>query len=207
MAPGLRERKKHRTREEIVRAALELFSSQGYAATTIAQIADAADVSPRTVSSYFPSKEDLVFPREEETLAGLEARLQQRHDGESAIDALRSWILAEQETWRARDGEMRCQHAIIDASEELQSRKRAQFARFEGLLCAAIAEDLGVDAEALEPRMAAAATVAVIDRLGEDRRHAVDAGTTEEVLEEEAIRLLDRALAFVTAGVAALGSS
>jgi AcrR family transcriptional regulator len=202
--PGLRERKKQRTREEIVRVALELFAAQGYAATTIAQIADAAEVSPRTVSSYFPSKEDLVFPREGETLARLEARLAERSGGESAIDALRGWILDEQDTWRARDGEMRCQHAIIDASEELQSRKRAQLARFEELLCAAIAEDLGLGPEALEPRMAAAATVAVIDRVGEEHRHAVDAGTTQELLEEDAIRLLDRALAFVTAGVGAL---
>ncbi len=59
--PGLRERKKAKTRDTIVRVALGLFAEQGYGQTTIAQIAEGADVSPRTVSTYFPAKEDIVF--------------------------------------------------------------------------------------------------------------------------------------------------
>ena len=60
--PGLRERKRVRTRITIARAALELFDRQGFQETTIPQIAEAADVSPRTVSAYFPHKEELAFP-------------------------------------------------------------------------------------------------------------------------------------------------
>lgn len=58
---GLRERKKQQTRERIIDVALELCESQGFEATTVEQIADAADVSPRTVNRYFESKEDIVI--------------------------------------------------------------------------------------------------------------------------------------------------
>ena len=58
---GLRERKKARTRAEIQRQALKLFREQGYEATTVAQIAEAAEVSESTFFRYFPTKEDVVL--------------------------------------------------------------------------------------------------------------------------------------------------
>ncbi|WP_346151803.1 TetR family transcriptional regulator [Nonomuraea recticatena] len=57
---GLRERKKARTREAILREAFRLFRERGYNATTIDQIAEAAEISPATFFRYFPTKEDLV---------------------------------------------------------------------------------------------------------------------------------------------------
>jgi len=59
--PGLRERKKTRTRETVRREAFRLFELHGYAQTTIDQIAEAADVSPRTFFRYFPTKESVLF--------------------------------------------------------------------------------------------------------------------------------------------------
>ncbi|GAB3801318.1 TetR family transcriptional regulator [Humibacter antri] len=59
--PGLRERKKARTRASIQSHALRLFTEQGYEATTIDQIIDAAEVSESTFFRYFPTKESVVL--------------------------------------------------------------------------------------------------------------------------------------------------
>ena len=58
---GLRERKKIKTRQAIRRAAFRLIDENGYAATTVEQIAEAAEVSPSTFFRYFPSKESLLL--------------------------------------------------------------------------------------------------------------------------------------------------
>src|ERR1700746_3157992 len=58
---GLRERKKIKTRQAIRREAIRLFDTNGYAATTVEQIAEAAEVSPSTFFRYFPSKESLLL--------------------------------------------------------------------------------------------------------------------------------------------------
>jgi AcrR family transcriptional regulator len=60
-APGLRERKKIKTRETIRREAFRLIQENGYAATTVEQIAEAAEVSPSTFFRYFPTKESVVL--------------------------------------------------------------------------------------------------------------------------------------------------
>lgn len=65
---GLRERKKARTRAEIREQALRLFLAQGYEATTVQQIADAAEVSLSTLFRYFPTKARLALPFDLETL-------------------------------------------------------------------------------------------------------------------------------------------
>src|ERR1700676_1359510 len=114
--PGLRERKKQKTRDTIINVALELFAERGYEHTTIAEIADAADVSPRTIFAYFPSKEDILF----DDLAALQERLAQalreRPAGATALDALRQFILASLNPDRTRELRRR----IVGSDEALR---------------------------------------------------------------------------------------
>lgn len=86
---GLRERKKLRTRHAIATAALRLFAERGYEETTISDIAAAADISPRTFFSYFPSKDDVVFAEMDERLADMRSRLADRPAGETPAETFR----------------------------------------------------------------------------------------------------------------------
>jgi AcrR family transcriptional regulator len=198
---GLRDRKRRRTRRAIERAALDLFARQGFHDTTIPQIAEAADVSPRTVSAYFPHKEELAFPDPEEEFRHLEARLNDRSPGQGATDALREWIRSVLDEDDERAAERRVRRRVVRADESLRAYEHRFMLRAQEVSARAIAEDLGVPPTALEPRMAAAATLTVFEVLGEDeaRATAADADTAGEALER-----VDRALEFIGGGIRAL---
>ncbi|GAB3646408.1 TetR/AcrR family transcriptional regulator [Streptomyces sparsus] len=85
---GLRERKKQQTRRHISDVATGLFLERGFEAVTIAEIAEAADVSVNTVYNYFPAKEDLFFDWEAETVGRFSAVVSDRLPGESAAEAV-----------------------------------------------------------------------------------------------------------------------
>src|SRR4051812_39575192 len=92
MQPGLRERKKAATRQAISDIATRLFERRGFEHVTVAEIAEAANVSVKTVFNYFGSKEELFFDREEELLQGLLLTLAVR--GESTpTQAMRPLVL------------------------------------------------------------------------------------------------------------------
>jgi AcrR family transcriptional regulator len=90
--PGLRERKKAKTRAAIQEHAVRLFRAQGYDATTVEQIAEAAEVSPSTVFRYYPTKEDLVISDEYDPLL-IEA-FRAQPSGLSPIQVLRGALRA-----------------------------------------------------------------------------------------------------------------
>ena len=150
MGAGLRERKRERTRRAIADAALDLFARQGFHATTIPQIAEAADVSPRTVSGYFPAKEDLAFPYADAQMAEFERRLEERAPGETAADALRAWIPEVVERGMEPPADLRRRRDVIDADESLRARERHYMLRTQEVLGRAFATDLRLDVEALD---------------------------------------------------------
>jgi AcrR family transcriptional regulator len=84
---GLRERKKTKTRFAIQQEALRLFRRQGYQATTVEQIAEAAEVSPSTVFRYFPTKDALVLTDDYDPI--MIERFHAQPAGLSAVGALR----------------------------------------------------------------------------------------------------------------------
>lgn len=88
MAEGLRERKKRQTRQHISDVATGLFMERGFEAVTIAEIAEAAEVSVNTVYNYFPAKEDLFVDREEEVIDWPSRLVRERAAGQSAARAI-----------------------------------------------------------------------------------------------------------------------
>jgi AcrR family transcriptional regulator len=87
---GLRERKKARTREALQEAAMERFARQGFDGTTVEEIAEACEVSPRTFFRYFPTKEDVLFVDGEARRERLLAVIAERPIDEPAFGALRA---------------------------------------------------------------------------------------------------------------------
>ncbi len=201
---GLRERKKRRTRETIARVALELFAEQGFHDTTIRQIAEVADVSPRTVSAYFPVKEELVFGDHEAAFDSLEARLRDRRPGETAAEAMREWIVGEvlSEHSLGDLDRSRCLRSVIESDPTLRTYERGLQERAERIIAEAVAVDLDLPPDDLVPTMVGAATMAALDALGRGKRLPADADL--ERFRSAALQLIDQAMAFVGAGVRGL---
>lgn len=85
---GLRERKKRQTRQLISDVATGLFLDRGFDEVTIAEIAEAAEVSVNTVYNYFPAKEELFFDREDEMVDRYPRFVRERAPGQSAAHAI-----------------------------------------------------------------------------------------------------------------------
>ena len=202
------ERRKRRTRQAIQKAALELFAERGYTETTINDIAERAEVAPRTVTVHFPAKEELLLDAEPFTLDSLSERLSARRSGESALEALRDWMattMTEVETNASElDGrfwERRALRAhIINDEPGLRGRSRASYYPFERALAEAIGEELGESGNSLIPRIAALSAVAGLRELYESdeaRALAAPPGAAE------LLRLVDTVIRFVQAGLEA----
>ncbi|WP_399889032.1 TetR/AcrR family transcriptional regulator [Streptomyces sp. BBFR51] len=106
MAEGLRERKKRQTRQYISDVATGLFLERGFEAVTVAEVAQAADVSVNTVYNYFPAKEDLFLDRSKGVIDRLSRWVRGRPDGESAAGAVLRELRDEVESVSPRVGLM-----------------------------------------------------------------------------------------------------
>ena len=195
--PGLRERKKQQTREKIERVALQLFAERGYDQTTLAEIAEAADVSPRTIFAYFESKEDILFCDEPVMFERLRETLEQRPTGATTVDALREFV----SSFDKYDEQTRLRKRIIGANEGLRHSERARSGAMEELVAASIAQDLGdVGPDDVRPRLIAASVTAAFSAV----RDRLQDGSGELISHEEALAILDQVIEFLRGGLEAL---
>ena len=158
---GLRERKKARTRAAIREHALRLFREQGYYATTVEQIAEAAEVSPSTFFRYFPTKEDVVL-QDDFDLLGVEAFESQPAEL-SPVAAFRAGAaqmlatLTPEEIARFRETTM-----LTFTVPEVRARALDEFARTIDEIARAVAKRTGRAPDDFEVRNVAGAMIGVI---------------------------------------------
>ena len=195
--PGLRERKKQQTRENIERVALELFAERGYEGTTLAEIAEAANISPRTIFSYFQSKEDILFCEEPSYLEMVREVLRERQAGATTVDALREFI----SSMPPPDEQTMLRKKVLAASPELQMKLRAHIFQLEGVFEESIAKDLGAGPDDVRPALIAASMTAAFAKV-RDRLEAA----SEEPDHEAVLQILEQIFEFLQAGLQALQS-
>jgi AcrR family transcriptional regulator len=149
-----RERKKLATRRSLRRAALDLIAERGFAHVTVEDIAEAADVSPRTFFNYFPSKEAALFGTDPDETEALRGRVAREAPGEPVLDALRT-IVASGVTARAAElaelggdpADWLNRMRELRTDPHLRAAQAAQMAKVERALIEGLAERLGTDPE------------------------------------------------------------
>lgn len=129
---SLRERKKQLTRRALIDVAEAMFAERGFDNVTVAEIADAVNVAPKTVFVYFSTKEDLVFHGEDDTRDELLAAIRDRAEGQTPLDALRE-LLASTTNTGAKGPVAALERLLrtVGDSVVLQSRMRLMWERFD----------------------------------------------------------------------------
>ncbi|MFJ9146232.1 TetR family transcriptional regulator [Streptomyces griseus] len=194
---GLRERKKQRTRDALLRAALELFTTQGYERTTVDEIVDAVEVSQRTFFRYFASKEDTTFAVQEMVESRFIEELRRRPAHEAPFEAMRRAVLC---AWNSIgeaieevitvDLHMRT-YQMIESTPTLLAAHMRRGIALENHIALLIAEREGLDVDRdPRPRVAVAAFSGVMrvtgQLWGQGRDPSVEAlrDLTEEYLDQ-----------------------
>jgi AcrR family transcriptional regulator len=158
---SLRERKKARTRASLREHALRLFREQGYQATTVEQIAAAAEVSPSTFFRYFPTKEDLVLQDD------MDVRLLEAFDRQPAdlapIQAVRAAMREAWTSFTPREWELIKESARLSAEvPEIRARAMSEFARAIDSIAEGLARRSKCAPDGLRVRVLAGAVVGVM---------------------------------------------
>jgi len=202
--PGsLRERKKARTRAAIREHALRLFREQGYQATTVEQIAAAAEVSPSTFFRYFPTKEDVVLQDDMDTRM-VEAFARQPLDL-SPIAAARAamreaWSSFTPEEWaQIREGAQ-----LSMRVPEIRARAISELARSIDVIGDALASRVGRAPDDFRVRVFTGAVMGVMMAVFLPEHFEPEADTeimTESMLGPESVSRIDEALALLEEGL------
>lgn len=194
MKKGLREVKKEKNRQAIINAAKKLFAEKGYKLTTLSDIAYSAGVSPRTIFSYFPSKESIIFDQEDKIISELEARLKNKERDSSIFDELKLFSEDVRKIISAKNDPST--ERLINDCDELRDHSSHYSEKIEQILLKYVALELGIKETALEPMMVAAAVRTAIDYI-----HA-----QKDLDEEELTLILKKVLVFTESGLDAAKS-
>jgi len=193
---GLRERKKARTRASLREHALRLFRDQGYQATTVEQIAAAAEVSPSTFFRYFPTKEDVVL-QDDMDVRMVEA-LEQQPAQIGPIAAIRAAMRQVLGSAARDDRDMFLETAALSmAVPEIRARAYDEFARAITGFSEALAKRSGRPADDLAVRTAAGAVIGVVMSITMPwHEQPVDHASMEQMFAQ-----IDQALGLLEAGL------
>ncbi|MFF1926158.1 TetR/AcrR family transcriptional regulator [Streptomyces sp. NPDC058221] len=149
---GLRERKKLKTRVAIRQATYRLIQEQGYEATTIEQIAEAAEVSPSTVFRYFATKEDIVLTDEYDPI--MEAVLRSRPPDEPPLESLRLVMREALTSFVAADDvELRQRTRLMVEVPAIRARMTETMSDTAKILSKVLADRTGRSADDLQIRV------------------------------------------------------
>ncbi|WP_327422266.1 TetR family transcriptional regulator [Streptomyces sp. NBC_01230] len=159
--PGLRERKKLKTRTAIRRSTYRLIAEQGYDATTIEQIAEAAEVSPSTVFRYFATKEDIVLTDEYNPF--LEAETRKRPADEPPLQSMRFVVTEALATLLATEEEdLRRRTRLMVEVPAIRARMSETMSDTAKVLARVLADRSGRGADDLEVRVFVAAVLGAL---------------------------------------------
>ena len=208
--PGLRERKKLRTRQLIADTARQMFAEHGFDAVPVAAVARAAEVSEATVFNYFPTKEDLVFQGMEAFETELLAAIRDRPAGEPIVVAFARFVLQPRGLLAAENDRSASYltgiSKMIAASPALLAREREILARYTASLAALIAQDTAADPGDLRPWVVARALIGIHHSLIELVRRLLDEPTGQARLADEVRTRGRQALDLLEQGLADYGA-
>ena len=159
---GLRARKKQRTRQTIERVALDLIEAHGFDATTIDDIATAADIAPRTFFHYFRSKEEVVLADYATRLDQIVAALKASPVDQPPWSALRTAFLTVGADYESERDQLLRRFRIIRSTPPVAARNLALQASWEDATAEAVSDWLGLDTSDIRPRLIAGAAVAAM---------------------------------------------
>lgn len=207
---GLRERKKQRTRETVAGVALRMFLDSGFDNVSVAEIAEAADVSKMTVFNYFPAKEDLVMHHIADHADEYARVITERPAKQAPLDALREHFLAalaahDPSTGLSDSEDFLAFSKMVFTTPTLMMRVSAQAANQEETLTAAFAETLGTGEDDVVPYLAAHQVVATLQALGTRNTQRMHAGQRAEDVHETAAVEADAAFDLLARGLVHTG--
>lgn len=200
---GLRERKKIQTRRRLLAAATRLFTERGFDQVSVAEIAEAAEVSKMTVFNYFDSKEDLVLAPMAEHIGDVAQVVRDRAPGESAVAGMRREFLAAIERRDPSVGMSDSPVALgllrlIQQTPALLTRAYAFFARTDELLIDVLVE--GGEDPAVA-RIVAAQLIGTRNTLITENHRRLLAGESAEAIASDAVVLAERAFDLLEKGL------